>query len=83
MIVSYAMSKLLSVSLPNDLSDRTDELAEQQGRSRSEVVRDALRSYLWREQWAQAARPGRAAAERRGVGTEDVERLVDETRASG
>ncbi|MFN8161487.1 MAG: ribbon-helix-helix protein, CopG family [Solirubrobacterales bacterium] len=77
------MSKLLSVSLPDDLSDRTDEIAELQGRTRSEVVRDALRSYLWRERWAAAARFGRAAAEERGIGPEDVERIVDEARASG
>lgn len=77
------MSKLLSVSLPDDLSELTDELAELQGRTRSEVVRDALRIYLWRESWAEAVRPIRARAERLGVGPEDVERLIDETRASG
>ena len=76
------MSKLLSVSLPDDLSARTDALAERQGRTRSEVVRDALRGYLWREQWAAAAQPVRAEAERRGIGAEDAEKLVDEARAS-
>jgi predicted transcriptional regulator len=76
------MSKLLSVSLPDELSDRTQKLAELQGRTRSEVVRDALRSYIWRERWAEAARPGRAAAEKRGIAPEDTERLVDEARAS-
>jgi metal-responsive CopG/Arc/MetJ family transcriptional regulator len=71
------MSKLLSVSLPDDLSATTDALAAAQGRSRSEVVRDALRSYLWREQWSQATRSARAIAERQGIGPEDVEELVD------
>jgi metal-responsive CopG/Arc/MetJ family transcriptional regulator len=77
------MSKLLSVSLPDELSQSTDELAASQGRTRSEVVRDALRSYLWRERWREASREARANAEARGLGPEDAERLVDEIRASG
>ncbi len=77
------MSRLLSVSLPDDLSDGTDRLAEAQGRTRSEIVRDALRSYLWRERWAMATRDARARAEQRGIGPEDAERLVDEARARG
>ncbi|MFN8164143.1 MAG: ribbon-helix-helix protein, CopG family [Solirubrobacterales bacterium] len=75
------MSKLLSVSLPDELSRSTDDLAAAQGRTRSEVVRDALRSYLWRERWREASREVGAAAEREGIGVEDVERLVDELRS--
>jgi len=75
------MSKLLSVSLPDELSQGTDDLAAAQGRTRSEVVRDALRSYLWRERWREAAREAGALAERQGIGADDVERLVDELRA--
>ncbi|MGO9751801.1 MAG: CopG family ribbon-helix-helix protein [Solirubrobacteraceae bacterium] len=74
------MSRLLSVSLPDDLSESTDALAAAQGRSRSELVRDALRAYLWREQWALGTREARASAERAGIGPEDVEELVDDLR---
>lgn len=74
------MSKLLSVSLPDELSDGTDELASAQGRTRSEVVRDALRSYLWRERWRASSRAARASAEARGIGPEDVEVLIDDSR---
>jgi metal-responsive CopG/Arc/MetJ family transcriptional regulator len=77
------MSKLLSVSLPDELSDGTDQLAAAQGRTRSEIVRDALRSYLWRERWSMATREARARAELEGIGPEDVEQLVDETRSAG
>jgi metal-responsive CopG/Arc/MetJ family transcriptional regulator len=78
-----AMSKLLSVSLPDELSDGADQLAAAQGRTRSEVVRDALRSYLWRERWSMATREARARAERAGIAPEDAERLVDEIRDDG
>lgn len=75
------MSKLLSVSLPDELSESTDRLAEAQGRTRSEVVRDALRSYLWRERWAESTREPRGRAEREGLGPEDAEAAVDSLRA--
>lgn len=77
------MSRLLSVSVPDELSESTDALAAAQGRSRSEIVRDALRSYLWRERWALATREARSLAERKGLGPEDAEDLVDETRNAG
>jgi metal-responsive CopG/Arc/MetJ family transcriptional regulator len=77
------MGRLLSVSLPDELSDGTDALAAAQGRTRSEVVRDALRSYLWRERWTIATREARSAAEQAGLGPEDAEDLVDETRHGG
>lgn len=81
MVFSYAMSKLLSVSIPDDLSERTDEIAAAQGRTRSELVRDALRSYLWREAWIGATREVRAQTERAGLGPDDVERVIDELRS--
>ena len=77
------MSRLLSVSLPDELSATTDAVAAAQGRSRSEVVRDALRDYLWREQWSLATREARARAERQGIGPEDVEDMIDELRQTG
>ena len=77
------MSKLLSVSLPDELSEGTERLAQAQGRTRSEIVRDALRSYLWRERWAMATQDARARAERLGIGPEDAEQLVDEARNAG
>lgn len=77
------MSRLLSVSLPDDLSAMTDAVAAVQGRTRSELVRDALRSYLWREQWSDATRDARARAERAGIGPEDVEGVIDELRQTG
>lgn len=77
------MSRLLSVSLPDELSATTDAVAAAQGRSRSEVVRDALRSYVWREQWSDATRDARARAERAGIGPEDVEDVIDELRDAG
>ncbi len=75
------MSRLLSVSLPDDLAEETDALAQSLGKTKSEVVRDALRRQVQIERFAALQRYGRDRAETRGIGPEDSEALVDETRA--
>jgi metal-responsive CopG/Arc/MetJ family transcriptional regulator len=75
------MSRLLSVSLPDDLAAETDALAQSLGKTRSEVVRDALRRQLRVERFAGLRRYGRERAEALGVGPEDSEALVDEMRS--
>lgn len=76
------MSRLLSVSLPDDLADETDALARSLGKSRSEVVRDALRRQIQLERFTSVQRYGRDRAEKLGLGPEDVETLIDEHRAA-
>jgi metal-responsive CopG/Arc/MetJ family transcriptional regulator len=74
------MSRLLSVSLPDDLAEETDALAQSLGKTRSELVRDALRRQLQVERLADLQRYGRGRAEALGLGPEDVETVVDELR---
>jgi metal-responsive CopG/Arc/MetJ family transcriptional regulator len=75
------MSRLLSVSLPEDLAEETDALAQSLGKTKSEVVRDALRRQVQVERFAALQRYGGKQAEERGIGPEDTEALVDELRA--
>ncbi|MGH2940454.1 MAG: CopG family ribbon-helix-helix protein [Solirubrobacterales bacterium] len=75
------MSRLLSVSLPDDLAEETDALAQSLGKTRSEIVRDALRRQLQVERFADLQRYGRERAEAVGVGPEDSEAVVDESRS--
>jgi CopG family transcriptional regulator / antitoxin EndoAI len=75
------MSRLLSVSLPDELAEQTDALAQSQGKTRSEVVRDALRRQVQMERFADLQRYGRERAEVLGVGPEDSEALIDELRS--
>jgi metal-responsive CopG/Arc/MetJ family transcriptional regulator len=74
------MNRLLSVSLPEDLAEETDALAQSLGKTRSEVVRDALRRQVQVERFGALQRYGRKRAEERGIGPEDAEALVDESR---
>jgi metal-responsive CopG/Arc/MetJ family transcriptional regulator len=75
------MSRLLSVSLPDDLAEETDALAQSLGKTRSEVVRDALRRQVQIERFAGLQHYGRGRAEALGIGPDDSEALVDEMRS--
>lgn len=75
------MAKILSVSIPDELMREAEEIARAQGRTKSELVRDALRRQLQLERFRALQRYGRRHAETRGIGPEDTEALVDELRA--
>ncbi len=74
------MSRLLSVSVPNELVAEAEALAQAQGKTKSELVRDALRRHLQVERFRGVQGHARAEAERRGLGPEDAEALVDQVR---
>jgi predicted transcriptional regulator len=74
------MSRLLSVSVPDDLAGALDSLAEDTGRTKSEVVREALRRQVRAGRFTSLQEYGRALAEARGIGPEESEELVDELR---
>jgi metal-responsive CopG/Arc/MetJ family transcriptional regulator len=74
------MARLLSVSIPDELAAEAEELARTTGKTKSEVVRDALRRHIQREHFVDLQHYGRVRAESLGVGPEDVEGLVDELR---
>jgi predicted transcriptional regulator len=74
------MSRLLSVSVPDELAAEAEALARATGKTKSEVVRDALRRHVQHEHFADLQRYGRDRAEARGIGPEDVEEMVDELR---
>lgn len=75
------MSRLISVSVPDELADEIESLAETSGKTKSELVRDALRRQIRLEQFSALQRHGQSQAEGAGFGPEDVEDLIDQLRA--
>ena len=69
------------MSIPDDLMAETEALARASGQTKSEVVREALRSHVADRQWEELRRYGQERAEALGIGPEDVEDLIDEFRA--
>ena len=65
------MRQTVAVSLPADLTTRLDAVAEEEGTSRSEVVRDALRRYLALRQLQKVREAVLPYAEAAGVLTDE------------
>ena len=63
------------------MAERLDEAMQQQGRSRSEFLRDAVVRYIEECEWRQLLRYGEERAREQGIGPEDVAGLVEEFRS--
>jgi CopG family transcriptional regulator/antitoxin EndoAI len=75
-------SFVLSISLPPELSTELDEVASQERRSRSELVREAVRQYILMSRWKALREKAALKAIGRGFREEDVERFIDEERSA-
>ncbi|MFN2595152.1 MAG: CopG family ribbon-helix-helix protein [Actinomycetota bacterium] len=76
-------SQTVTVSLPPELAREVDRAARKEGRSRSEMFREALRQYLARrDRWDRIFTHGETAAQRLNLTEEDVTRAVKARRKS-
>jgi len=73
-------SKILSLSLPPTLLREAERVAKKEGRTKSELFREALRRYLQERRWAALRRYGVRRVTRLGLKETDVERLIKEYR---
>ncbi len=78
-------TKVLSVTLPSPMLVEAKELARQENRTMSELIREALRQYqsqqVRKQRWDKISRLGADSAEQARVySEEDVVRLVRESR---
>ena len=74
-------TKTITFSLSPAIADRVDQVMKQQGRSRSELVREALLRYIEECEWRQLFQYGEQRARALVIGPEDVSPLVEEYRA--
>ena len=74
-------TKTITFSLPPEMADRVDEVMKQQGRSRSEFLREAVLRYIEECEWRRLLQYGEERAREKGIGPEDVAGLVEEYRA--
>ncbi len=74
-------TKTITFSLPPEMADRVNEVMKQQGRSRSEFLREAVLRYIEECEWSQLLRYGEDRAREKGIGPEDVAGLVEAYRA--
>ncbi|HEX7456174.1 MAG TPA: ribbon-helix-helix protein, CopG family [Candidatus Nanoarchaeia archaeon] len=76
--------QIINISLPKPLLKRIDEAAAKEFRNRSELIREATRSYLKeQERWESIFNRGREAGRKLGIKSEeDAYKIVNEYRHS-
>ena len=72
-------TKTITFSLPPEMPERLDEVMQQQGRSRSEFLRDAVLRYIEECEWRQLLKGGDQRAWAHIIGPEDLANLEGET----
>ncbi len=73
-------TKILSLSLPPEMAAQVDEITKEEGRTKSELFREALRRYIEERKWARLYKYGELKAREKGITEEDIEDLVDARR---
>ena len=73
-------TKTITFSLPPELAEQVETARREEGRTMSELVREALRRYLEDREWRAITRYGQRRARALGLTPDDVERLVEEYR---
>lgn len=81
-MISMRIAKTISITLPPDLLDKAQEVAQRENRTMSELFREALRRYMTMDpEWESLLRRTRASGKALRIASEsDVERLSDEFR---
>ncbi|MBC7343715.1 MAG: ribbon-helix-helix protein, CopG family [Clostridia bacterium] len=70
-----------TISLPPQMAQKAEEAARRESRTRSELVREALRQYMAAREWEHMQARASSRAREMGVLSEsDVEDMIDTTR---
>jgi len=78
--VAMRTTKILSLSLPPKLLREAERAAKEEGRTKSELFREAVRRYLLEEKVRRLQRYGARQARTLGIRAADVQRLIEEYR---
>lgn len=73
-------TKTMTLSLPPQMAEQVERLTREEGRTKSELFREALRRYIEERNWANLYRYGEAKAREKGIREEEIEDLVDARR---
>ena len=74
-------TRTITFSLPPEMAERVDEVMQQQGRSQSQFLREAVLRYIEECEWKQLLQYGEERVREQGIGPEGVAGLVEEYRA--
>lgn len=78
--MSALKSKVVSISLPPDMTEEIQDVAREERRSVSEVMREAFRQYAANRSLKDVRKAARATVKKKGIKPDDVERIVRQGR---
>jgi CopG family transcriptional regulator/antitoxin EndoAI len=74
-------TKLISISIMPELLEKLNKIAKEESRTRSELLREAVRRYIEERDWQEITRYAKKMGEETGVRSEEeVNRRVEEYR---
>lgn len=75
------LTKLISFSIMPDFLREVEKVAKEENRTKSELIREALRRYIEDREWEKLTRYARIKTAATGIKTEeDIQRVVDKFR---
>ena len=80
--VAVPNSRILSLSIPPGLLRQAERIAKEEGRTKSELFREALRRYVEERRWRALQRYGADQLRRLGLTAANLDRAVEESRRS-
>ena len=73
-------TKIQTISLPPEMVKQIEKIIKEDGMTKSELFREALREYIRKRRWEKIREYGARKAAELGVKEEDIERIIDEYR---
>ena len=73
------VTKTVTLSLPPEMDKKISALLKKEGRTRSELFREALRRYMEEQEWKET-RYGRMRAKEKGITEDQIEDIIDARR---
>ena len=70
-------TKVITLSLPPEMVEKIERFMKKEGRTRSELFREALRRYFEEQEWKEILRYGRTSAREKEITEDQVEDIVD------
>ena len=69
-----------TISLPPEMAEKVQEYMKKEGRTRSELFREALRRYFEEQEWKEVTKYGRMKVGEHGIRQDQVGGIVDTSR---
>lgn len=70
-------TKTITISIPPEMEAQIEELMRLEGRTRSELLREALRRYVRDREWRELLRYGQRKAQEASITEDEIEDIVD------